>query len=322
MRAVRVHDFGGPDRLIVEDIPDPQPGPSEVLVQIQAVGVNPVDAYVRAGTHSIRPSLPFIPGFDGAGIVLKTGTNVSRVAKNDRVYVVGAPGGTYAEQIICPEAHVHPLPPSLSFNEGAALGIPYTTAQRAVSQVARPRAGDSVLVRGASGGVGLAAVQLARASGALVIGTASSQQGRELITAQGADAAFDHEGPAFEQGIRDLTNGRGVDIIIEMLANQNLGNDLSLLALRGRVVVVGSRGAVEINPRELMTREAAVYGVFFFSLAAADLVGVQGELAAALSLGVARPIVADQFSLADAARAHEALFHSGSRGKLVLNPRL
>jgi NADPH2:quinone reductase len=129
---------------------------------------------------------------------------------------------------------------------------------------------------------------------------------------------FGHEGPALEQGVRELTNGRGVDVILEMLANHNLGRDLPLLAMRGRVVVVGSRGSVEINPRDLMTRDAAVHGVSFFNLPPHDLRAAQEALGAAFELGHARPVVGEQFSLTDARRAHERLFESGARGKVVL----
>jgi NADPH2:quinone reductase len=319
MKAVRVHAFGGPEQLVLHELDEPHIGPSEVLVEIRAAGVNPVDTYVRTGTHFVKPSLPYIPGFDGAGLVLEVGAEVQRICAGDRVYVVGAKNGTYAERVICAPENVHRLPDSLTFAQGAAIGIPYTTAYRAVAQIGRARSGECVLVHGASGAVGLASIQIARAAGALVIGTASSERGQQLIAAQGADAVFEHEGPAFEAGVRDLTAGRGVSLIVEMLANQNLGRDLSLLGRNGRVVVVGSRGPVEINPRELMIREAAAHGVFFFGIPTDDLQAIQENLARAFSVGSSRPIVGDEFPLADAARAHERVLSAGAHGKIVLS---
>jgi NADPH2:quinone reductase len=319
VKAVRVHAFGGPEQLVLDELDEPRIRPSELLIQIRAAGVNPVDTYVRTGTHFVKPSLPYIPGFDGAGIVLDAGADVQRISAGDRVYVVGAMHGTYAERVICAPEHVYRLPDSFTFAQGAAIGIPYTTAYRAVAQIGRVRSGEWVLVHGASGAVGLAAVQIARAAGALVIGTASTPSGQQLIASQGVDAVFEHEGPAFEEGVRDVTEGRGVGLIVEMLANQNLGRDLSLLARNGRVVVVGSRGPVEINPRELMTREAAAHGVFFFGIPPDELQAIQENLAQAFAAGSARPIVGNEFCLADAARAHEHVLSAGTHGKVVLS---
>jgi NADPH2:quinone reductase len=300
MKAVRVHAFGGPEQLVLDELDEPRIQPSEVLVEIRAAGVNPVDAYVRSGTHVVKPPLPYIPGFDGAGVVLEVGADVDRISVGDRVYVVGAMNGTYAERAVCGPEQVYRLPERFTFPEGAAIGIPYTTAYRAVVQIGRVRSGEWVLVHGASGAVGLAAVQIARAAGGLVIGTGSTDRGRQLIAAQGADTVLDHEGQAFEDSVRELTEGRGVDLIVEMLANRNLGRDLSLLGRNGRVVVVGSRGPVEINPRDLMTREAAAHGVFFFGISIDDLQAIQEHLAKAFSVSSARPVVGDEFPLAEA----------------------
>jgi NADPH:quinone reductase len=319
MKAVRVHAFGGPEQLVVDDLDEPRIRSSEVLVEVHAAGVNPVDTYIRTGTHIVKPSLPYIPGFDGAGVVLEVGAEVARVSAGDRVYVVGSMNGTYAERVVCAPEHVYRLPDRLTFPQGAAIGIPYTTAYRAVTRIGRARSGEWVLVHGASGAVGLAAVQIARAAGALVIGTASSKLGQQLVAEQGAVAVFEHEGPALQEGVRDVTDGRGVGLIVEMLANQNLGRDLSLLARNGRVVIVGSRGAVEINPRELMIREAAAHGVFFFGISTHDLQAIQEDLAQAFSVGSSRPVVGNAFPLADAPRAHEHVLSSGTHGKIVLS---
>jgi len=320
MKAVLVREFGGPERLRLEQVQDLRPGPGQVLVEIRAAGVNPVDTYVRTGTHSLRPSLPYTPGIDGAGVVVGTGEEVARFAAGDRVYVAGSVTGTYAEQALCTETQVHPLPERVTFAQGAALGVPYATAYRGLFQIARTSPGESVLVRGASGGVGLAAVQLGRAAGLTVIGTAGTEEGRVLVREQGAHHALDHDSTDFAERMSHLTAGRGVDVVLEMLANRNLAQDLSLLARGGRVVVVGSRGTVEINPRDAMVREAAILGVFLFNASQRELASIHAALHAALEMGVARPVIGQEIPLAEAQRAHAAVLEPGARGKIVLVP--
>ncbi len=186
MRAIRVHEFGGPEVLRLEEVPEPRPGPSQLLVRLSAAGVNPVDTYKRAGWHSHSPRLPYTPGEDGAGTVEEVGADVKRFKVGDRIYLARSLTGTYAEAALCEEWQAHPLPANVTFEQGACLGVPYMTAYRALFHRAAARAGETVLVHGASGGVGLAAVQLARAAGLRVIGTAGTDAGRRLVAEQGA----------------------------------------------------------------------------------------------------------------------------------------
>ncbi|HUF92703.1 MAG TPA: alcohol dehydrogenase catalytic domain-containing protein, partial [Candidatus Limnocylindria bacterium] len=169
MKAIRVHKTGGPDVLQLDEVPDPAPGDGQVVVRVHAVGVNPVDTYIRAGAYARMPALPYVPGTDGAGVVKAVGAGVRTVAVGDRVYMAGTAGetstGAYAELALCDVSQVKPLPASMSFAQGAAVNIPYATAYRGLFHKARIVAGESVLVHGASGGVGIAAVQLARAMG-------------------------------------------------------------------------------------------------------------------------------------------------------------
>ena len=288
MRAVQVREFGGPERLRLEDVDDPVPGAGQLLVEIRAAGVNPVDIYIRSGAHSVRPPLPYTPGSDGAGVVVGVGTDVTGFAPGDRVYLSGSLTGTYAERALALEWQVHRLPDRASFAQGAGLGVPYATAYRALFQIARATPGECVLVHGASGGVGIAAVQLARAAGLTVIGTAGTEQGRDLVREQGAHHVFDHATADLPQCSR-LTYGRGVDVILEMLANRNLGKDLTLLAQRGRVVVIGSRGTIEINPRDSMVKEAAIFGMLLFNASEAELRSAHAALRAALEQGPRGP---------------------------------
>jgi NADPH2:quinone reductase len=255
MKAIVVRAFGEPDVMKLEDVPDPSAAPGQIVVRVHAVGVNPVDAYIRTGTYARKPSLPYTPGTDIAGIVERVGTNVTRVAVGDRVYAHAAVGGC-AERALCDDWQAHPLPERVSFAQGAALGVPYGTAWRALFIKARGKAGDVVLVHGASGGVGTAAVQMARAHGLVVIGTAGTPEGLTLVAAQGAHHVLNHREPDYLRQVMTLTDGRGADVVLEMLANVNLDRDLEVLAFGGRVVVIGNRGRVEIDPRKAMGRTA------------------------------------------------------------------
>jgi NADPH2:quinone reductase len=320
MRAIRVHESGGPEVLKLEDVPDLKPGPGQVLVRVRAAGVNPVDTYIRAGTHAVKPALPYTPGMDAAGDVEAVGEGVTRVAIGDRVYVARTLTGAYAEQALCNESQVHPLPRHISYSQGAAVNVPYATAYRALFQRAKAVAGESVLVHGASGGVGIASVQLARAAGLKVIGTGGTDEGRALAAKEGAHHVLDHRAPNYLEEVLALTGGQGVDVILEMLANVNLGNDLKVLAKFGRVVVIGNRGSVEINPRDAMGRDAAVLGMTLLNASERELATIHAALVAGLENGSLRPVVGQEIPLSDAARAHEAVMEPGAYGKIVLIP--
>ena len=320
MKAIRVHEFGGPEVLRLEEVAEPQPGEGEVLVRVRAAGVNPVDTYIRSGVHAIKPSLPYTPGLDAAGVVEAVGEGVTRVAAGDRVYTAGTVGGAYAELAVCKESQVYRLPERVSFAQGAGVFTPYATAYRALFNRGQGKAGESVLVHGASGGVGTAAVQFARAAGFKVIGTGGTEEGRRLVAEQGAHHVLDHRAPDYLEQLKTLTGGEGVDLILEMLSNVNLGKDLDVLARGGRVVVVGSRGAVEINPRALMSRDASIHGLTLFNATPRELEGVHAAIGAGLENGTLNPVVGRELPLAEAARAHEAVLEPGAYGKIVLAP--
>ncbi len=320
MKAIRVHAFGGPEVMALEEVPDLRPGAGEVVVRVKAVGVNPVETYIRSGQYAAKPNLPYTPGSDAAGLVEAVGSGVKSVSAGDRVYVAGSLSGAYAEMALCKESQVHPLPASLTFQQGAAVGVPYGTAYRALFQRARAASGETALVHGASGGVGVAAVQLARAAGLKVIGTAGTERGLKLVKENGAHHALDHRTPNYREEIASLTGGRGVDVIIEMLANVNLGRDLAMLAKHGRVVVVGSRGAVEINPRDAMTRDAVILAMTMMNASEADLATIHAAIVAGLENGTLRPVVGREMPLAEAPKAHQAVMEPGAHGKIVLVP--
>ncbi len=320
MQAIRVEAFGGPEVLQVREVPDPVPGPGEVLVRVRAAGVNPVETYIRSGAYGIRPELPYTPGTDGAGVVEAAGEGVTGIRAGDRVYLSGSLTGTYAQLCLCRAADVHPLSERVTFSQGAAVNIPYATAYRALFQRAHAAAGETVLVHGATGGVGIAAVQIAAAHGLTVIGTGGTDEGRRLVLEQGAAHVLDHRAPDYLAEVLSLTGGQGANIILEMLANVNLGRDLGVLARGGRVVVIGSRGTVEINPRDVMARDAAILGMVLFLAEGKELAGIHAALGAGLANGTLRPVVREEIPLAEAARAHQAVMEAGSHGKIVLTP--
>jgi NADPH2:quinone reductase len=304
----------------VEEVPDLQPGSGQVVVRVKAAGVNPVDAYIRSGTYARKPALPYTPGFDAAGVVELVGESVSQVAVGDRVYVGWALSGTYAEQALCAESHVHRLPERVSYGQGAGVHVPYATAYYGLFLRAAASPGETVLIHGASGGVGVAGLQLARAAGMTVIGTAGSGKGRDMVLQQGAHYALDHGTPDYLQEILTWTGGRGVDVVLEMLANVNLGKDLGVVAQGGRVVVIGSRGTVEIDPRMTMTRNASIIGLTLFNVSEGESARIHSALVAGLESGTLRPVVGQEMPLADAARAHRAVMEPGAYGKIVLIP--
>jgi NADPH2:quinone reductase len=319
MKAIRVHQFGGPDVLRLDEVPVPKPAAGQVLVKLHAIGVNPVETYFRSGSNP-NLKLPWTPGMDGAGLIESIGEGVAGVNPGDRVYISETLTGSYAQFTLCEVRGVHPLPEKISFAQGAALGIPYATAHRALFHRARALAGETVFIHGASGGVGLAATQIARAAGLTVIGSAGTDAGRKLAADNRAHHVVDHRAPGYLDRVMSLTGGRGVDIILEMLANVNLGKDLPLLARNGRVIVIGSRGTVEITPRDLMSRDADVRAMTLFNATPAELAGIHAALAAGLENGTLRPIVGREMPLADAAKAHIAVLEPGAIGKIVLKP--
>ena len=320
MNAIQVHEFGGPEVLRIEEVAAPQPCPGEVLIRIQAIGVNPVETYIRAGTYARLPALPYTPGNDGAGVIEQIGDSVTEFKPGDRVYTAGSVSGTYAEFTLCRAEQVHRLPAKISFPQGAAIGTPYATAYRGLFQRGHAKPGETVLVHGASGGVGTAAVQLSRARGLHVLGTAGSDEGQKLAREQGAHEMFDHRAPDHFEQIMKETNGGGVDVIVEMLANVNLGKDLTILAKNGRVVIIGSRGSAEINPRDTMQRDADVRGMVLPNTPPEEMTSIHAALVAGLENGTLRPVIGKEFPLTEAAQAHRAVMQAGAIGKIVLVP--
>jgi NADPH2:quinone reductase len=320
MKAIRVHQFGGPEVLKLEEIPTPRPEAGQVLLRVRAVGVNPYDTYMRAGTYAIKPPLPYTPGSDAAGTVEAVGSGVTKVKPGDRVYTAKTVSGAYAECVLALEEQVHRLPDNVSFEQGAGVWVPYGTAFHAIHHFAKARSAETVLVHGASGGVGTASVQMARAMGMTVFGTAGTDKGLELVKREGAHQAFNHRNAGYQQEIMKASKDKGMDVILEMLANVNLGGDLKMLAQEGRVVVIGSRGDVTITPRDLMSRRASVRAFTLWAAQPAETAEIHAGLYAGLENGTLRPVVGKQFTLAEAVRAHKEILEPGASGQIILVP--
>ena len=323
MKAIRVHKFGGPEVLQLDDVPDPKPGPGQVVVRIRAAGVNPVDTYIRSGSYAMLPTLPYVPGNDCAGVIETVGQGVTRFKRGDRVYVVRTTtpmAGGYAELALCEASTVHPLPANVSFSQGAGVSVPYGTAYRGLHHKAHARSGETLLVHGASGGVGIAAVQLGVAHGMTVVGTAGTERGRKLVQEHGAHHVLDHSTPDYLAKLMEVTATRGADVILEMLANVNLQKDIDVVARFGRIVVIGNRGTIEINPRGTMGKDAAIFGLALWNAAPEEMASIHAAIGAGLANSTLRPVVGQELPLKEAVRAHEAVLKPGAYGKIVLIP--
>ncbi|XP_033643569.1 quinone oxidoreductase-like [Asterias rubens] len=322
MKAIRVNQFGGPEVLKMQgDVPIPQPSPNQVLIKVQAAGVNPVETYIRSGVYSKLPTLPWTPGHDSAGTVEEVGSGVTKVKPGDRVFTKGTISGSYAEYTLAESSCVFGLDAKLDFKQGAALGIPYWTAYRAVIQRAHAKPGMTVLVHGASGSVGVGSVQISRAYGMTVIGTAGSEQGMKLVQDVGAHHVFNHRQAGYTDKIMEATGGRGVDVVIEMLANVNLQKDLEMLAYGGTVAVVGNRGSIEINPRLTMGKEASIVGVMAGVFKEAEFNEASSAILAGIESGWLKPFVGKEYPLQDASGAHDDIIKTTSaQGRMVLIP--
>lgn len=320
MKAIVVHEFGEPDVLRFDEVPTPRPEAGQVLVRVYAAGVNPYDTYMRTGNYAIKPHLPYTPGSDSAGVVEAVGEGVNKVKRGDRVYTTKTVTGAYAEYALTQESQVHSLPEKFSYAQGAGVWVPYGTAYYALFQCTRARAGETVLIHGATGGVGIAAVQIARAIGLTVLGTGSTERGRELVKHEGASYVFDHSKHGYLEQILEATAGRGVDLILEMLANVNLGHDLKLLAPRGCIVVIGSRGDVTVTPRDLMTRRGSIHAFTLWGVSEREEQEIHAGLIAGLESGRLRPVVGKELPLAEASHAHQEILQPGAYGKIVLVP--
>ncbi|AEF56517.1 NADPH:quinone reductase [Marinomonas posidonica] len=316
MKAMQIQEYGPASALALTEAQQPTLAADQILVKVGAAGVNPVDTYIRSGTNNYTANFPHTPGSDGAGIISAVGNEVTEFTVGQRVYFSRNLSGSSAEYCVCATTHTYPLADALSFEEGACVGIPYTTAHRALFGRANGKTGDKVLVHGATGAVGLATVQLALSAGMEVVASAGSQAGVDLLRAQGVETVIMHNETDHLAPFQSLPTG--FDVIIEMLANHNLDQDLKALTFGGRVAVVGNRGTVEINPRDLMARDAAVFGVALANVKPAELALIAKALKPLFEKGVLKPVIRQTYELTALAQAHEDVLKSGALGNLVI----
>ena len=323
MKAIIQNKYGGPEELKYEsDVPRPVPGPDEVLVHVKAAGVNPVDILVSEGGFG-KEELPFIPGSDFAGVIEEVGTEVTgSVKKGDRVYGFGTvrpDAHTYAEYVTVKYNFVHPLPETLSFSQGAGIPVPYYTAYRVLYHTANAKPGEVVLVHGASGGTGIAATQIARSLGLTVIGTAGTTEGAELVKKAGAHYVFNHREEGYEEKIKKAAGEKGVNIVVEMVANKNLNKDIDLVGKQGHIVVIGGAGNISTAPITLLFKQVSITGAYTYNITEEELYETSRALHAGIETGWLRPFIWKELPLEKASEAYRLIRSgTGARGKIVL----
>ena len=324
MKAIRAHSFGGPEVLQLDTVDDPVPDPGEVVVELRAAGVNPADTYMRSGTYAILPKLPYIPGGDGGGVISAIGPDVTEHKVGDRVFVGTALSfdltGCYAEKVKRKASEVLSLPGGVTFAQAAAFGVSYPTAHYALFERGGAKAGEIVFINGASGSVGTSAIQLAKRAGLTVIGSAGSSKGLDLVRAEGADNAVDHTDKGYMNEVRRFAGGKGPDLILEMLANVNLAADMDVAAKFGRIIVIGNRGEITINPRVAMSKDLDIRGLVLWNATTAQVKSMMPDILAGVAEGSLRPVVGREMQLSEAPAAHVAVLKHGVDGKIVLLP--
>lgn len=325
MKAIRVENFGDSRVMQLQEIAAPVAGSKQVLIRLHAAGVNPVDTYIRTGNHAHKPTLPYTPGFDGAGEVIALGADWPRadIKVGSRVWCCRSVTGTYAEQCVCDAKSVALLPDHVSYEAGAGVGTASMTAWLALVPKAGATDSDIVLVHGASGGVGLSAVQFAKAMGCTVIGTAGTDKGLHEVIMHGADYAVNHRENGYESKIIGLTDQKGPDVILEMLANVNLSRDMQMIGQRGRIVVIGNRGEITVNPRMLMTKDASVIGMSMMNAKDVEWALALRAVRDGLANNTLKPLIHHKMPLAEAGRAHDLVMDpssagGGALGKIIL----
>lgn len=322
MKAVLFHELGGPEVLKLEEIPKPEPKPGWVSIKVHAVGINFADTLFRQGQYLMKPNLPDIPGLEAAGVVEAVGEGVTHVKPGMRVAAIGVK--TYAEYCTASGAQVMPLPDHVGFEEGAAFPIQTLTAYHMLHTSHQTTPGQTVLVHSAAGGVGIVAVQIAKAAGARVIGTVSSNSKFDLVKQYGADEVINYESHDFAEEVLKLTNKRGVDLILDAVGKPTLEKGLRCLAPFGHLILYGRAGGVPdpVNLMSLFQKSTKVSGFVLYTVSSMPdkhQAGIQNSFQL-MKEGKLKLLIGKSFPLADAAEAHRLMESRRSVGKLVLLP--
>jgi NADPH2:quinone reductase len=324
MKALICSQYGPPENLSVQDLPDPQLAPGEVLVRVRAAGVNFPDALIVQNLYQFKPTPPFSPGGEAAGEVLAVGAGVSRFKAGDKVIALTIWGG-FAEQIVAKQEQLIPMPPGLSFEVAGSLLLTYGTCIHALRDRAGLQPGQTVLVLGAAGGIGIATIELAKALGARVIAAASSAEKLATCRAKGADEVINYREQNLREEIKRITAGKGVDVVLDPVGGDYAEQALRSMAWRGRYLVVGfTDGQIPRLPLNLvLLKGCAIVGVFWGDFIAREPQAAQTDLqdlVAMLGQGLIKPLISGRYSLQDAPKAILELSQRRAQGKLIVLP--
>lgn len=325
MKAVVCKDWGGPDDLVIEDIATPDPGPGEVAIAVHAAGANFADTLYIAGKYQVRPPLPFVPGGEAAGEVIAVGAGVDRVRPGDRVAACN-PWGAYAEVMVAPAATVFPLPDGVDFVTAAAMPVVYGTDIHALEGRAALAAGETLLVHGAAGGIGLAAVELGVRMGAKVIGTVGSDDKMDVVRNYGAAHVINYRSESIRDRVLAFTDGNGADVVLDPVGGDAFDQSMRCIAWGGRLLVVGfASGRIpELRANRALLKGCAVIGVNWPEYVRRDPAHFQGQMATMLGWAAAgdlKPRIDRTLPLERTSEALKALMARGVTGKIVVTPR-
>jgi NADPH2:quinone reductase len=322
MRALVCKAYGPPESLVIEERDDPVAAANQVVVDVAAAGINFPDVLIIAGKYQVKTEPPFIPGNEASGVISAVGEKVSRFSPGDRV-IVTPQGGAFAEKCAVDQSRVIALPPGLDFEQGAGFSVTYGTSYHALKQSANLTAGETVLVLGAAGGVGITAVEIAKAMGARVIAAASNDQKLAFATGAGADATINYSNTSLRDAVKDLTGGKGADVVYDPVGGELASEAYRALAWHGRYLVVGfASGDIPAFPANIaLLKEASVVGVWWGTWATKNpqvqLQNMQ-ELGLLVATGKLKPRVTEVYALEDFRAAFASITGRRARGKVIL----
>lgn len=324
MKAIQCVEWGEPSKLVLADLPLPEPGPGQVRIRIAAAGVNFPDALIVQKKYQLQPKLPFVPGNEIAGTIDAVGDDVHDLKAGDRVVAFVGVGG-FAQYVCAPAAQTIPIAPGITDEMAAAFTVTYGTSYHALFDRGQLKTGETLLVLGAGGGVGLAAVELGKAAGAKVIAAASSAEKLAAAKERGADQTVDYAKNDLRETVKSLTAGNGADVIYDPVGGASTEAAVRSLAWRGRLLIIGfAQGEIpQIPANLLLLKGASAVGVFWGEFARREPkanTAMLKELFGRLQSGALRPHVSQTYSLADTPRALEALLARSAVGKLVIRP--
>src|SRR5438445_1063206 len=324
MKALLCREYGPIDRLKVEEVPSPRPGPNEVVVEVKASSLNFPDALLVQGLYQVKPPLPFSPGMELAGVVTQVGSGVRNLEPGDRV--IASPGrGGFAQECLVPAERVAPLPAGMDFETGSAFMLTYSTSLHALQDCGHLQPGETLVVLGAAGGVGTSAIEVGKAMGSTVIAAASSEEKLAFCKELGADETIDYEKSDLRQRILDLTGGKGADVVYDPVGGAHTEAALRATAWRGRLLVIGFASGVipQVKLNLALLKERSLVGVYWGDWTHHDPEGQRRhveQLVVWFAEKKIKPAVSERISLAEAPGAMQRLLQRRVKGKVVVVP--